>query len=154
MNNSIELDTAITPAIAPDDYGRVLRGLKLTSISLLDCAAKCKPEAARDAFTGGKPMPVDIAENAAFSSSDGTVSVQHGYMLKSRAGKNVFVSVRAVYILTFKSSEEFTGDFFNVFQDLALPMFTWPYFRELVGSMTSRMELPTLHLGLRHGPPL
>lgn len=52
----------------------------------------------------------------------------------------------ARYCLAFDTDGPVPPGFFDVFRDLNLKMTTLPYFRELVASVTGRMELPTLTL--------
>lgn len=148
--NQTEFDAK--PAISPEEYGKVIRGLELRSISLLECDVKSDPETSKIAFAELGKIPVDTSENASFAVIDGTVNVTHSYLLQSRYKRKNILAVKANYLLTFASSEEFSPEFFEVFQQIALPMFTWPYFREFVASMTGRMDLPELQLGLKHQP--
>jgi len=46
--------------------------------------------------------------------------------------------------LLLKSKEKFTDEFFDVYKEVSLKLNTWPYFREFVNNITSRMNIPPL----------
>jgi hypothetical protein len=151
MSNS-EVTTAPNPRISPENYNRVLRSLNLVSLSLWQSEARFDPQIAAEVFGQGESAPVDTSESAKFELQDGLVVIGHSYSLVSRRKRKALLSIKADYVLAFQTSEEFTEEFFELFREVALPMYTWPYFREFVASMTERMDLPKLQLGLRHAP--
>lgn len=144
----------IESQISPDKYSSILSGLELKSIALSSCEVKSNRELLLSLMRQQSPIPVDISENASFTVSDDTVVVEHNYSIISRQKKNTLLSMKVSYTLTFQSTEEFTDEFFTVFQQLGLPLYTWSYLREFAASMTGRMDLPKLQLGLRHAPRL
>ena len=148
--------SAETTAISPDEYGKTLRGLELVKISLVNCQVNVDLDVAADAFAdaakSSKPVRVDITDNCSFEIRENTVIVRQTYALNSRHGRKTLIGAKAEYVVAFQASEGFTDEFFEIFQHVALPMYTWPYFRELVSSMTDRAGLPKLELGLRHIP--
>ena len=138
------------PQITPDDYATILRGLQLVRITLTSCQAKSSLEGVSDVFAQPEKLPIHVRRNASFEAEDDVVTVRHEYSLASRYRGKTLLSIKAEYSLVFRTVEQFTADFFEVFRRIALPMYTWPYLRELVGSMTSRMDLPKLLLPLVH----
>lgn len=147
---SPSLDEA--PAISPEEYGRIVHGLVLSRIALVSCSFNSDQASALSALAEGKAIPVDIREESAFRMEGKGVVVKHRYRLSTRMGRKSVLTVDAQYELSFSAEEGMSPEFFTVFADLALPLFTWPYFRELVGSITSRADLPCLTLGVRYAP--
>lgn len=140
------------PAISPTQYAKILGGLHLVGLALTKCEAKADPQAAQEAFSQPEGPPLDMRDVASFESSGKHVTVRHNYSVISRYRRKALLSIKAEYTLVFETSEAFAADFFEVFKEIGVPMYTWPYVRELVDSMTSRMGLPKLVLPLLHTP--
>jgi preprotein translocase subunit SecB len=74
----------------------------------------------------------------------------HSYKLTGQVDDDkVVFDLEATYLLVFSSQELVSDEFFEIFKDMNLAVHTWPFFRELVSSMTGRTSLPTLTLPLR-----
>lgn len=140
-----------TPQISPEDYGKILRGLKLERTTLISCEAKVDMVLAAEAFQQPEGPSTRVDGSVTFNSDhDGILVVHHSHALISRHRRKTVTSIKADYVLVFRASEPTTKEFLDVFERIAVPSYTWPYFRELVGSMTSRMDLPKLLLPLMH----
>ena len=68
------------------------------------------------------------------------------YRLRGIRRQDSPLEIDAKYRLIFNAEVPVPKGFFEVFQDLNLCLTTMPYFRELVTSITGRMEIPTLTL--------
>lgn len=152
MSNA-NIDTALSAVsrkqpISTEDYARILAGINLTKLSLIDCQVKADNMATQECLSRHGNLPLVVKEKASFDMQDGIALVRHGYYLSSKDKNKVLMSIKADYLLIFETSETFTEDFFEVFKCIALPVFTWSYFRELADSMTSRMDFPRLVLPL------
>ncbi|MGE5619719.1 MAG: hypothetical protein ACM3US_10720 [Sphingomonadaceae bacterium] len=71
-------------------------------------------------------------------------------------GARLAAEIRVVFAVDYSSSLPMTDALFSRFRKSNLPLNTWPYLREFVSSMTSRMNwqdyyVPTLKVGRR--PP-
>jgi hypothetical protein len=132
--------------IDPEEYVRILRGISLSGVSLTRCQTVVNRGVAES--IDGTPIPVTFTDEAEFQREDGGVIVRHKYSVRARRGRKTLFSLKAEFAVKMVTDHGFTEAFFSAFRETSLPLVTWPYLRELVGSMTERMELPTLHLGL------
>jgi len=147
-----ELGSDETRAISPEEYRRVLSGLKLAGLSLTHCEAQADRLAAEQAFAQPNSVPVHITGEVSFETTEKAVIVNQTYKITGKQGRRRVFALSATYAVAFQSTEPFTEQFFKVFKDRTLPTFTWPYLRELVSSMTSRMGLPELVLSIWFRP--
>lgn len=151
MTENLDPKIDTQPRISPDDYRRIVEGMKLIRLSLRICEAKANLEVLEGVFPQPLSLSVDMREIATkLEPRDGGATIRHGYLVTSKCGRKTAFSIRAVYTLTFESAETVTEEFFEVFRQITLPRFTWPYMRELVASMTGRMDMPKLLLPLIH----
>lgn len=139
-----------TERILGEEYLRVLKGLSLSDVALANCQTAVDWDAAD--FGEATPIPVTISDVAAFECSDGAITVRHTYDIKAKRGRKRLFYLKAEFVLKMAAADGFTEGFFDFFKDTSLPLVTWPYLRELVGSMTERMGLPRLGLGLWKTP--
>lgn len=129
------------PSITPQEYLSILKGLHLLDISLLECRMKANP-----GLNDDSTLKASCKDTACFSLKDNKVLMDHEYNLVGKNGKTKILDVKAIYRVTFKSEDQITEEFFNIFKSKNLSIYTWPYFRELVSSMTSKSNLPHLIL--------
>jgi len=77
------------------------------------------------------------------------VCIAVSYQLDAKSKRRNVFNIKARYQVTFKTSKPIPPEFFEMFNKWSLPVQTFPYLRELVNSMISRMGLPPLVLPLR-----
>lgn len=130
--------------LEPEEYRRILGGLRLLSLELENCTMKSIP--ATSERIADRSNSIDERQASFEPRPDGTVIVKHRYSQKTKAGKKVMFSLEATFRLVFHSKEEFTYDFFTIFSAVSLGMYTWPYFRELLNNLSSRTGMPPLTL--------
>jgi hypothetical protein len=127
---------------------KVADRVDLQSVKLLTCNCKLKPEcpAGRKAF--------DIEGNSRYEIDEQkkNIMVFIQFMLNAfgeeveRKNENIFLNIEATFELLYSinSIEELEDEAFKSFADVNGMYNAWPYWREFVQSITSRMELPTL----------
>ena len=128
-------------------YREFIEGLNLQSIYL----CKCYCEIDKNQLfikSNEKEVKVDISDSAEFKKEDNDIEVVHEYKLdaKIEGQKKKFLKINCEYRIILASEEDFTEDFFQIYSNTSLPLNTWPYFREFVNSITSRMGIPPLTL--------
>lgn len=139
--------------IDPQDYMRVLQGLTLKNVALVSCKAESERQAVRELMSKTAKLSVSVQDQASFrAESAGLIIVEHNYSITSKSGRKKILSIAASFDVEFEALEGFDAGFFEAFKELSLRLITWPYVRELVASMTSRMDLPRLQLGLWRVP--
>jgi len=131
--------------IAPELYRKILNGLELKNLYLTLCNSNI------DRINISPEATIKIDDEAMFTKSENKeIEVIHKYSIeaKNQTSKKKFLNIKCEYRLIFTSSEDFTEEFFEIFKKANLPINSWPFFRELVYNMTSRMYIPPLALPL------
>ncbi len=127
--------------IAPQLYQEMLEQLELQSVCLDELQSCCDREAAQDG-----QVEIKLAINSEARQTEANYFAFITYSLRGERDKEMLLEIKAKYRLVFNASEPVPDGFFDVFRDLNLRITTMPYFRELVASMTGRMNIPTLTL--------
>lgn len=130
--------------LSPEEYQRVLEGLQLLGLDLENCTMKSMPNSS-DGIEN-LSNNIDSSQANFEPCPDGTVIVKHRYSQRTKIGKKVIFSLDATFRLVFQAREEFTDDFFAIFRNFSLDLYTWPYFRELLSNLSSRTGMPSLTL--------
>lgn len=127
---------------------KVADRVDLQSVKLLACNCKQKPKrpAGRKAFdmAGDSRFEVDKEKNV--------IGVFIRFVLNAfgeeveRKKDNSFLNIEATFLLLYSISsvEDLDDAAFRSFAEVNGTYNAWPYWREFVQSITSRMELPTL----------
>lgn len=127
---------------------KVADRVDLQSVKLLACSCKQKPKcpSGRKAFdiTGNSRFEVDKEKNL--------IGVFIRFVLNAfgeeveRKKGNSFLNIEATFLLLYniKSLEDLDDETFRSFAEVNGTYNAWPYWREFVQSITSRMELPPL----------
>lgn len=136
-------------SISPDEYAKILKGLELVKVFLGESCLKGDVRLVETAQADNVPIRIRVNEDASYEVEKSIVNIKYAYDLKATVGKKRAISITAIFTMVFTSEEEFTEEFFEVFRNVALPYQIWPFFRELVSSFTSRMDIPKLSLPLR-----
>ncbi len=131
--------------ISPEEYRGILKSIDLNKIIVTSCScnldrAKMSPE-----------MVIDLNDVASFRKlKKESVEVIHKYILeaKSQSKKEIFLTIKCDYILEYTAKKEITREFFDIYKKTSLLLNSWPFFREFVNNITSRMYIPPLTLPL------
>ncbi len=131
--------------IQPETYTKILNGIELKNIHLESFKGKL------DLKVKPKSPVVDISGKANFTTGhDDCIEVSQEWTIigKDIETKSQFLEISVTYCLILTSQEEFSKDFFEIYERTSLPLNTWPFVREFVNSMTARMNIPPLTLPL------
>jgi len=131
--------------IAPELYRKILHGLDLKNLFLTSCSS------AIDRINIGTEIKIRIDDNASFRKTENNeIEISQKYSLEARGqnSKRKFLAIKCEFCLVFSSKEEFSEEFFETFKKANLPINSWPFFREFVYNMTSRMYVPPLTIPL------
>lgn len=141
-----EMGAGAIDAIA---YGEFIKCLELTDIHLAQAELH---------GPGYRSVPdhirLAISVEATYTlTEDGFIANQSYRLDGYDNGDNQMLSIEATFALAFRSEQPMTETLFSVFQDVNLPVNSWPYFREFVASSSARMgwepfTLPTLKRGI------
>lgn len=131
--------------IAPELYRKILSGLELKNLFLISCTSNI------DRSSLGTEAGIKIVDDASYSKSEkNEIEITQKYSIeaKDQTSKKKFLNIKCEYHLIYTSREDFTEEFFEVFKKANLPINSWPFFRELVYNITSRMYIPPISLPL------
>lgn len=128
--------------ISPETYGKILDGIELDDIALI----KLNSSINQDNLSAS--MKISIKDVSAFVNDEQGFKVENKYTLLSKKENKIGLKIEAVYLISFKSIATIDDDFFDIYKSMSLPLITWPFFRELVYSITSRTSIPPLTLPL------
>ena len=127
--------------ITPDLYRQTLERLELQTVCLEEIHSFCDREALEQ---GG--ITINVEEETFARQTPTRYYAYIHYHLMGAQAESAALKLDARYCMIFDMDEQVPTGFFDVFRELNLRMTTLPYFRELVASITGRMELPTLTL--------
>ena len=129
--------------MTPQEYSTILDDIELQSLYL----KKLDSFISHDQISEG--MSIVIKDNSTFSNTDEGFNVESRYTLNAKnQQKKIVIKIDCIYGIIFKSSKNITDSFFEIYKDMSLPLNVWPFFREMVNSITSRMNIPPLTLPL------
>jgi preprotein translocase subunit SecB len=129
--------------LSPADYRETIKEIELKSISMIDCSAKLNPEQANP------NMKVSIQEDAVLKKlGEDEVDIFHTYKMdvRSEDAPQSFVFLNATFKVRFANASKMTGDAFDIYKTINLPILTLPYFREFVSNITARMNIAPITL--------
>ena len=126
----------------PKRYREILKGIQLDTIALRALKANIH----RENMEGS--MKIEFRENASYKNTEEGFEVSAQYVLIGKNKRRIALRVDCTYDLFFTSEEEIDDEFFEIYKEFSLPLNLWPFFRELVHSITSRMNIPPLTLPL------
>ncbi|OIO58110.1 MAG: hypothetical protein AUJ47_11820 [Candidatus Marinimicrobia bacterium CG1_02_48_14] len=131
--------------ISPDEYRRILETLDLSRIWLENGSFNVNRENLSEKLAIGFKEKYTYVNTDAGARITAVVSLNAGE--KSRG---IAIKIMGQFVLDFNTPDTLTDDFFEIYQDISLPFIVWPFFREYVYSITSRMEIPPLTLPQIH----
>ncbi len=143
-------NTAEKPKLSPEKYWSILKGLSLNSISLKNSKSSINIDV--------KPLTelsIKIKDEAEFyCKEENQVFVLHHFYLDARkeGSKSKYIQIEVTFLIKLESKEIFNEDFFDIYKTISLHLNTWPYFREYVNQITSRMNIPPLSLPFYKSP--
>ncbi len=124
--------------VTKPNYNGFIKGLDIKNIRLVSATIEnmdC------NYFPSSAVVKWRMAAN--FENKDGEINVFHRYNVRVlEQGKEVKAKMAMKFCVTYNSQAPMTEELFKRFKDSNLPINTWPYFREFVHSIISRMGWP------------
>jgi len=129
------------PPIPLAKYARILKTIELETLYLNKGSFSVKHEK-----TEGT-LAYSIKDTFSFKIIEDGFEAIADYSFTAKNPEKVnAIRLKAQFYVIYTTPEEITQDFFDVFKRITLPFVTWPFFREFVFSVTSRMNIPPLAL--------
>jgi preprotein translocase subunit SecB len=135
------------PKINPEEYRDILSCLELKTLYLVHLETDLNEDSL------DKELSLHFKDKISFSQENSILSIYYGYTLsagKDEKSKSTF-DITAKYKIIYQISNDkiVTNEFMDVFNHVTLEFLVWPFFRELIHNLISRMNLPPLVLPLR-----
>jgi len=136
------------PPLSPADYQAALEALILNNICIESLSARC------DRSKIDQPnININVKTRAMAEQACDRYTVICGYLLEGKSEDAEALSIEVAFRLEFGCTKLIPEGFFEIYKDTSLPVTTLPYLREIVASMTSRMNIPALTLPYTIFPP-
>ena len=133
--------------LSPEEYSKMLSSIELRQILLNDCSAK-----KHDIKSKGGTIDLDISMRPGYDQNANEANFLVTYKLegikRSDSEEEKVFTISASFLLSYlkKKEVEITKEFVNIFKENSIELVSWPYFREFVQNMISRMGFPPLTL--------
>lgn len=134
--------------ISPSQYHKYLKNTKLLEISLIKSSSNLvREKLAVESFGLENPI-IDLEDNYKFTSKNDIyiITVQWQLTAKFEKDKDNFLDITAVYSVILGKKNELPKKFWDIYKKATLPLIVYPYFREFIQNITSRMNIPPLTL--------
>ena len=130
-----------TEPIDPAIYNAFIGQIELTSIWLSSSSIE---------NPGGPGSPgevsIDLTGNARWESVEDGFVAFHAYDVTFKESDSKVAGISITFGVEFKSEQAMTDELFAVFQEVNLPVNTWPYLRAFLADALGRMGWPPLTL--------
>lgn len=139
-------------AVATIDFAavaRVSRYAELKDIRVVSVFAKCDPKYAA-------PLEAEFShECSVVGNENGALDISCQYRFAGNAAQTKIVDIEIKYLLTYaiNSPEPLSEMDITQFANGNGTLHSWPFVREFLYSMTSRMGVPAFKLGVMHFVP-
>lgn len=133
--------------ISPEEYSSILTSINLDNIFLSDGSVRVF-----DCVSEGGTINLDFKDKYTFSQSENNAWFVASFKLDGIIGEkeeaHKLFSISGEFKVRYNKMKEveITKDFFEVFKEISLTVFIWPYFREYIQNMVVRTGLPSFTL--------
>ena len=127
--------------IDPASYNAFIDQIELSSIWLSSSSIENS-----DGPGAPEEASIEIAASARWEFVEEGFLAFHAYNVKIEVTDSKAASISVTFALKFKSEQAMSEKLFTVFQDVNLPVNTWPYLRSFLADGLGRMGWPPLTL--------
>jgi hypothetical protein len=127
--------------------GRVSKYIELKDIRLTEVLAKCDPVASSG------PLASEFAHDCAVvGSGKDFLDVTCGYHFAGRTGETQVIEISIKYLVSYalNAREPLAEEDISQFATANGTLHSWPFVREFLRELTSRMGVPPFKLGVMH----
>jgi preprotein translocase subunit SecB len=135
--------------LTPQEYKKILEKIELTNITLVELKSKFSEDII------DKKLDVNIKETSK-NQVEGEILkiyILFSFLVKKEETKNDIIKINIKYRADFNFEEEIkssiSDDFIKILTEHTVKITLWPYFRQELQNMLSKMNLPQLILPLR-----
>jgi len=134
--------------ISPKEYKKIVDSIHLAEISLIELSATVS----RTKLMQLEKPRFRLYDNFEIDHSEDFYRLKGNFQVdvpKKGRGENP-LKIVATYSVRFDGPDKIPEDFWILYKEMLLPFQIWPYFRELVQSLTGRMNIPPITLPIIH----
>lgn len=128
-----------TLPLDPQLYRETLSQLKLQEISLRELHLVCQNPVVGE-------LNIHIAANAEATHQNGELRFHSRHKITARNKEHELFAVEVLFVVVLNAPDQLPDEFVDIYVANNLGLTVFPYVREAVSSMTSRMGLPPLTL--------
>lgn len=128
-----------------DAYAAILEDLELTAVEVDELNATVE----REALEAARDKPAIRVRISSECECNDLFVVRVRLVTTGTARRKRCLNVTAAYRLTFRYGHPPDEAFCEVFESVSLPVIVWPFYRQLVQSVTAQMGIPPLTLPLQ-----
>ncbi len=138
------------PSLSPKDYKALLSKIELLDISQINSSSILIWEKVFLENNSDKTSKINITDSYSFRTENDFYLATAKWELKTNFEKeeDSFLEIKAVYNVILSKSSEVPKEFWSIYKKATLPLLVYPYFREFVQNISSRMNIPPLTLPL------
>ena len=133
--------------LSPEIYREILSGISLDRIYLFSLKVDFDDSLMPD------DIELKIREKPSYILEENNLIITYEYELKGISANNNtrFFKIKSIFKIIYfvENLADINDEFFEIFSQFTLEMLMWPYFRELVQNITSRMSIPPLTLPMK-----
>ncbi len=133
-------------AVTPDQFEAILKEISLRGVFLEDLQVNLRRDVLSD--TGPITLEHSLGEWDVILTDPALPELEVQLAVIGKVGRRSCFKLAAVYRLRYESHVPVSEAFMVILANTSAVVQIWPFFRELVSSVTSRMELPHLTLPL------
>ena len=130
--------------LSVEDYQKILQNLHLDEIALNNLTVKRYEE------NFGKEFGINIKSKASHTFNGNLITFYYQFTFSAKSPEKEKSAIKIVpeYKIEYSKSPDLKIDpeFYEIFPEASLKFIVWPYFREIVQNIISRMNLPPLAL--------
>lgn len=141
----IRKETKRKTTLSPKQYNDIIEKIELRKFILIKCKANLfQYKNKKDT----KPiLNIRIENRPVFNSEDyNNFSINDNYKIIAKIKNNRIFEIELEYLLSFSCSKKIDNRFFKKYSKKDLHNISFPYIREMVYTLTSRMGIPPLIL--------
>lgn len=137
--------------ITPEEYSKILSSLNIQDVALMKANVRLY-----ETKSNGGSININLTDKYSYTQGEDTADFTASFKMEGElvSGENneKAISISADFKVSYLKAIplKVTDEFMDVFKVTSLPHVAWPFYREFIQSMTSRMGLPHFTLPNRY----
>jgi len=135
-------------AISPEEYRKLQSNLDLVEISLFNSTSSLILDSVNTLLSAEETPLIKLNDSSNIVENEKTANIINKWSLtaKFKESGTQFLNIKAEYSIALAKTEKMSKEFWDIYKNTTLHIIVYPYFREFVQNLTSRMNIPPLTL--------